>query len=81
MSIRWIRNVEVDGKPATLEILLGWSKIADKCYIRVGDEEEYWFHHVSAERAKILLQGHSLLRRKLEGHRVQTTAGSAYAWN
>ncbi len=81
MSIRWIRNVEVDGKPSTLEIMLGWSKIADKCYIRIGNEEEYRFRPSSDSRAAVLEQGLALLRRRLEGHAVQTAAGAAYGWN
>ena len=81
MSIRWIRSVAVDGRPTTLEVMLGWSKIADKCYIRVGNEDEYWFRPPGQDRQSVLAQGLSLLRRRLVGRLVTTPSGAAYAWN
>jgi hypothetical protein len=81
MSIRWIRSVSVDGRPTTLEVMLGWAKIADKCYIRVGNEDEFWFRPPSQDRQSVLAQGLSLLRRRLDGHEVTTHSGAAYAWN
>jgi len=32
----------VDGKPTTLEVMLGQIRMADKCYVRVGSDEEFW---------------------------------------
>jgi hypothetical protein len=81
MSIRWIRNVAVDGKPSTLEVMLGWVKIADKCYIRVGNEDEYWFRPGSDNRESILEQGIALLQNRLQGRSVTTPTGSPYSWN
>lgn len=42
-SIRWIRSILVEGVPTTLEIMIGTSSIADKCYVRVNSEAEYYF--------------------------------------
>ena len=81
MSIRWIRNITLDGKPSTLEVMLGWAKIADKCYIRVGNEEEYWFRPASETRAAVLEQGLSLLQRRLGGRQIATAGGTPYGWN
>jgi hypothetical protein len=54
MSIRWIRNVVLDGKQATIEVLLGDRSIADKCYIRVNQDEEFWFRPHTDNREEVL---------------------------
>ncbi|HLP41874.1 MAG TPA: hypothetical protein VK465_10235 [Fibrobacteria bacterium] len=81
MSIRWIRSVQVDGRPATLEVMLGHSKIADKCYTRLDKEEERWFHPVSEYRQDILNQGIEILKDRLKGHQVLAGNGSAFQWH
>jgi len=67
MSIRWIRNVVVDGRQTTLEVLLGEKSIADKCYIRVNQDEEFWFRPASDNRQSILQQGIDMLKSRFDG--------------
>jgi hypothetical protein len=81
MSIRWIRNVVLDGNQATFEVLLGDRAIADKCYVRVNQDEEYWFRPSSADRHAILEQGLELLKTKTQGRSVTDSNGSAFAWH
>lgn len=81
MSIRWIRNVAVDGKQATLEVLLGDRSISDKCYIRVNQDEEYWFRPTSDDRRAILQQGIDILRSRMDGRKVTAPNGSAFPWH
>jgi hypothetical protein len=81
MSIRWIRSVVVDGRQATLEVLLGDRSIADKCYVRVNQDEEYWFRPSSVDRRAILAQGLDLLKSKMEGRSITESNGSAFAWH
>lgn len=80
MSIRWIRKVEVDGQPTTLEVLLGWKAIADKCYVRIGQEEETWFRPSTEEREEVLNEGLRILKDRLGGHDVKES-GRPYGWN
>jgi len=81
MSIRWIRNVVVDGRQTTLEVLLGNRSIADKCYIRVNQDEEFWFRPTSENREAILQQGIEMLKGKLDGKKVTAPNGSAFPWH
>lgn len=81
MSIRWIRNVIIDGEKSTLEIQLGDKKIGDKCYVRVNNETEIWFNNESMERAKIVAQGIELLKKKLKGKKITNPDGTPYEWN
>lgn len=81
MSIRWIRNVVVDGRQTTLEVLLGESRIADKCYIRMNQDEEFWFRPSSEERQAILRQGIEMLKSRLDGKNVTAQNGSAFPWH
>ena len=81
MSIRWIRKVVVDGRQTTLEVMLGAAKIADKCYVRVNQEDESWFHPSSEVRDAILKQGIDLLKARLQGKNVVGTNGSAFQWH
>lgn len=81
MSIRWIRNVVVDGKQATLEVLLGEYRIADKCYIRVNQGEELWFQPDSDNRQAILRQGIDMLKSRMDGKKVTEANGSAFPWH
>jgi hypothetical protein len=81
MSIRWIRNVTVDGKQSTLEVLLGDRVIADKCYIRVNQDEEMWFHPATNNRQEILQQGIDILKNRLLGKSVLASNGSSFPWH
>lgn len=81
MSIRWIRNVVVDGRQTTLEVMLGAAKIADKCYVRVNQEEEYWFHPSTESREAILRQGIDMLQGRLKGKQVISSNGSPFQWH
>ncbi len=81
MSIRWIRNVVVDGKQATLEVLLGDRSISDKCYVRVNQDEEYWFRPSSDNRHAILEQGIEMLKSRMSDRKVTGANGSAFPWH
>jgi hypothetical protein len=81
MSIRWIRNVNLDGKQATLEVLLGDRSISDKCYVRVNQDEEYWFRPASDDRRAVLAQGLELLKSKMNGRSITGPNGSAFPWH
>jgi hypothetical protein len=81
MSIRWIRNVVVDGRQTTLEVLLGEKSIADKCYIRVNQDEEFWFRPSSDNRQAILQQGIDMLKTRLDGKNVTAQNGSSFPWH
>lgn len=81
MSIRWIRSVTVDGRQTTLEVMLGASKIADKCYVRVNQEDEFWFHPSTDSREAILQQGIDMLKSRLSGKQVTASNGSAFHWH
>ena len=81
MSIRWIRNVVVDGRQTTLEVLLGEKSIADKCYIRVNQDEEFWFRPASNNRQAILQQGIEMLKNRLDGKKVTAQNGSNFPWH
>jgi hypothetical protein len=81
MSIRWIRNVTVDGRQTTLEVMLGATKIADKCYVRLNQEEEYWFKPTQENREAILEEGIEMLRNRLKGKTVLESNGSDFLWH
>lgn len=81
MSIRWIRSVQVDGRPMTLEVMLGSSKIADKCYVRMNQDDEFWFHPSTERREAILQQGIEMLKQRLQGRQVNASNGSAFLWH
>lgn len=81
MSIRWIRNVVVDGKQTTLEVMLGASRIADKCYVRVNQDDEYWFRPASEDRDVVLRQGIEMLQSRFTGRTVEGPNGGPFAWH
>jgi hypothetical protein len=80
MSIRWLKNVVIDGQKSTIEVQLGDRHIGDKCYTRVNDEVEAWFDNYSEERAEIIAQGVGILRNRLMGRNVTYPNGQAYDW-
>lgn len=80
MSIRWIRNVIIDGEKSTIEIQLGDKKIGDKCYTRISNEVEVYFHNLYVKRNDIIAQGIDILKKRLEGKKVTSPDGSDYDW-
>ncbi|MDR2592199.1 MAG: hypothetical protein LBC59_05265 [Chitinispirillales bacterium] len=82
MSIRWLRNVVIDGKKSTLEVQLGDRRIGDKCYTRINEEVESWFDNYggSEDRAQIIAQGVNILRARLNGRNVTYPNGQQYDW-
>ncbi len=80
MSIRWIKNVVIDGEKSTIEIQLGDKKIGDKCYTRISNELEAYFNNLSEVRDDIIAQGIDILKKRLEGKKVCYPDGSDYGW-
>jgi len=80
MSIRWIRNVVVDGEKTALEIQLGEKRIGDKCYTRVGDQVERWFNNTGIEREDIIRQGMEILKKRLSGKSIAYPDGREFDW-
>jgi hypothetical protein len=80
MSIRWIRNLVIDGEKSTLELQLGERKIGDKCYTRIGKELEQWFENAFETRDDIITQGIDILKSRLEGREVTYPDGKPYDW-
>lgn len=80
-SIRWIRSILVEGVPTTLEIMIGTSSIADKCYVRVNSESEYYFKPPLDSRDAIVNRGKEILQKRFEGKDLKTTEGQPYLWN
>jgi hypothetical protein len=79
-SIRWIRNVLIDGQASTIEIMLGAIKVGDRCYARINAEGEIWFTSMSESRSEIVSQGKELLQQALAGKSVQNPDGSDFNW-
>ncbi len=80
MSIRWIRNVMIDGEKSTLEVQLGSKSIGDKCYTRIGTDNESYFSNMGDNRDDILAQGVDILMQRLDGHKVKYPNGQDYDW-
>lgn len=80
MSIRWIKNVVIDGEKSTLEIQLGDKKIGDKCYTRISNDVESYFNNISETRDEIISEGVDILKKKLEGKKVTYPDGRDYDW-
>ena len=80
MSIRWIRNVVIDGEKSSLEIQLGDRRIGDKCYVRVNNEVETWFTNLFPSREEIIAQGVDLLRQRLKDVPLTYPDGREYDW-
>ncbi len=81
MSIRWIRNVVIDGEKTTIEVQLGDKKIGDKCYTRISNDVEQYFNNVYESRDDIIAQGVDILKRRLEGKTVGYPDGRDYDWH
>lgn len=80
MSIRWIRNVKIDGEENVLEIQMGYKTIGDRCYTRIGTELEEYFVPTSEFRDEILEEGKAILKNKLSSKSITTLEGEPYDW-
>lgn len=81
MSIRWLKNVLIDGEKSTIEIQIGDRKIGDKCYTRINQETEVWFENTFGTRSGIINQGIDILKLRLKGKTITNPDGSPYEWN
>ena len=81
MSIRWLKNVLIDGEKSTLEVQIGDRKIGDKCYTRINQDLEVWFENISEMRSDIIAQGIDILKSRLDGKNVTNPDGTPYEWN
>jgi hypothetical protein len=79
-SIRWIRNVTVNGTNCTLEIMIGMQHIADRCYIRVNQEPELWFTPISDSRDDVVKEAVQILYQRLQGSEVLNLDGTPFQW-
>lgn len=80
MSIRWIRNLLINGEKSTIEIQVGNKRIGDKCYTRINDEVEAWFENIYESRNDIIAQGLDILKKRLESKNVTYPDGKKYDW-
>jgi hypothetical protein len=80
MSIRWVKNVVIDGVKSVIEIQLGDRAIGDKCYTRVGTKVEKWFDNISDSREDIIAQGLDILKRSCAAATVTYPDGRLYDW-
>ena len=80
MSIRWLRNVVIDGQNSAIEIQIGDKRIGDKCYTRIGEEVEAWFDNYYEDRGEIISQGVNILKSRLAGRNITYPNGQSYDW-
>tara|TARA_B110000483_G_C18206874_1_gene548235 strand:+ start:11941 stop:12189 length:249 start_codon:yes stop_codon:yes gene_type:complete len=80
-SIRWIRTLLVDDKPVTVEIMIGSDYIADKCYVRVNSEPEFYYTPDIDSRDAIVAKGIEIIQQRFKGKTVLTSNGQPYLWN
>ena len=81
MSIRWVKNVLIDGAKSSLEIQIGDKRIGDKCYTRINNELESWFENMSDDRDEIIDSGIEILQKRLAGKKVTTPEGPDFDWS
>ena len=94
MSIRWVKNIVIDGVKSMIEIQIGdhlgqprltgvgiGLKIGDKCYARVNAETEEWFETTFDNREAIIKQGKDLLKERLKGRKITYPDGKAFDWS
>ncbi|MDR2580403.1 MAG: hypothetical protein LBC85_05360 [Fibromonadaceae bacterium] len=79
-SIRWIRNVTVNGVKCTLEVVVGMQHIADRCYVRINQEPELWFTPLSESRDEIVKEAMQILYQRLQGTEVLNLDGTPFQW-
>ena len=80
MSIRWLRNVLIDGEKSTIEIQIGDRRIGDKCYTRINEELEVWFENIYTTRSDIIAQGVDILKKRLANKNITFPDGNPYDW-
>jgi hypothetical protein len=80
MSIRWLRNLVIDGEKCTVEIQVGDRHIGDKCYTRINEEVEVWFDNFYETRGEIIAQGVEILKNRLAGRTITYPEGHTYDW-
>jgi hypothetical protein len=80
MSIRWVKNVVIDGSKSIIEIQLGDRVIGDKCYTRIGTEVEKWFDNISDSREDVIAQGLDILKHRCGSATVIYPDGRPYDW-
>jgi hypothetical protein len=81
MSIRWIKNIIVDGAKSMIEVQIGDRRIGDKCYTRLNTETESWFQNRSDNREEIIAQGIDILSKRLERKKVTYPDGRPFDWS
>jgi hypothetical protein len=81
MSIRWVKNIVIDGVKSMIEIQIGDRRIGDKCYARVNAETEEWFETTFDNREAIIKQGKDLLKERLKGRKITYPDGKAFDWS
>lgn len=80
-SIRWIRNILVDGMPCTIEIQIGSNHISDKCYARIDNEPEFYFTPYDDTREGVIQAGVEYLRKHFIGRTLTLPDGQAFLWD
>ncbi|MCL2688774.1 MAG: hypothetical protein FWE57_02855 [Chitinispirillia bacterium] len=80
MSIRWLRNVLIEGEKSTIEIQIGDRRIGDKCYTRINEDTEVWFENIYNTRGDIIAQGIDILKKRLANKNITTPDGNPYDW-
>jgi hypothetical protein len=81
MSIRWVKNIIIDGTKSMIEVQIGDRRIGDKCYTRLNTETESWFQNRSDNREDIIAQGIDILRKRLKGKKVTYPDGRPFDWS
>jgi hypothetical protein len=81
MSIRWVKNIIIEGTKSMIEVQIGDRRIGDKCYTRLNTELESWFQNRSDNREDIIAQGIDILRKRLEGKKVTYPDGRPFDWS
>jgi hypothetical protein len=79
-SIRWIRNILVDGRPRTIEIMIGSAHISDKCYVRIDNDPESYFTPFDDTREGVVAAGIEILREALGASELQLPDGRPFLW-
>lgn len=79
-SIRWIQKVLIDDKPATIEIMIGVQSIADRSYVRLNQDPEFWYAPQGGNRSDTIQQGLDILRKQLATRQVKNLDGTPYTW-
>lgn len=79
-SIRWIRNILVDGVPSTIEIMIGASHISDKCYVRIDNDSEVYFTPMDDTREGVVQSGIQILQKAFVGRNLSLPDGQPFRW-